>query len=129
MSDKQSVLLVDDDVDLVDALEVAFEKEGFTVYKANSGEAGLKLAKEMRPMVIVLDVMMGEKHGFKVCEELKNDPATSSIGILIFSAMSGMDDSKHNMTIGMDNAADDFLEKPMKPSEVVANVRALIARG
>lgn len=129
MSEQKTILLVDDDVNLVEALSATFQNAGYIVHKAFCGEDGLAKAREIQPSVILLDVMMGEKHGFKVCEELKKDPLTSSIGILIFSAMSGMNDPKYHRGIGLDTLADDFLEKPMKPSEVLKQVELLIARG
>lgn len=125
----KNVLFVDDDTDLVAALKATFESAGFNVHTAYSGEDGLKLAKEVKPDVIVLDVMMEGEHGFKICEDLKNDERTSSIPILIFSAMTGRGDAKYPLEIGMNTRADDFITKPMKPSEVLEHVRELIARG
>lgn len=129
MTEKKRILLVDDDKDLVEALKVTFEKAGFDVAAAYSGEDGLKLAREKKPDLIVLDVMMGGEHGFNVCKELKGNKETSSIAILIFSAMTGRGDARFPREIGMDTEADNFLEKPLKPSEVLEHVKELLARG
>ena len=129
MSESKSVLLVDDDQDLVAALKATFEKDGFTVYTAFSGEEGFRAAKGKKPNAIVLDVMMGGEHGFNICKQLKSDSETSNIPVMIFSAMTGRGEARFPLEIGMDTDADDFIEKPKKPGEVLEQVKALLARG
>jgi len=129
MTAGKTILLVDDDVNLVAALKMTFESEGFKVHTAYSGDAGLKAAREVRPDAIVLDVMMDGKHGFNVCRELKSDDKLRGIGVLIFSGMTGMNDPKYPRNVGMANEADDYLPKPAKPREVVERVKELIGRG
>jgi DNA-binding response OmpR family regulator len=129
MSESRSVLLVDDDLDLVESLKLTFEQDGFQVQTAFSGEDGYAAAIANKPDVIVLDVMMGGEHGFNICKKLKAEAATSKIPIMIFSAMTGRNEEKFPLAIGLDTDADEFIEKPKKPSEVLQQVKELLARG
>lgn len=129
MGDGKKILLIDDDVNLVAALKMAFESEGFTVHNAYNGEDGIMLAREVRPDAIVLDVMMDGKHGFNVCKELKSGADTRDIGILIFSGMAGAGDPKYPRSVGLTTEADDYLSKPATLRAVLEKVKELIARG
>ena len=77
------VLAIDDDESVLDLLERSLEKEGFRVEKARSGEEGLRLAAELRPAAITLDVLMPEMDGWAVLDALKADPALSQIPVVI----------------------------------------------
>jgi DNA-binding response OmpR family regulator len=121
------ILIVDDDVDLVEALKVVLEKRGHSVDFAYDGEAGYKKALEGSPDLVILDIMMKTKdEGFQVCYRLKNKPPTASIPILILTAVG----KETGLRFGKEDeeffCADDIAEKPVKPHELLEKVAKLV---
>jgi len=88
MERKVKILLVDDDPDFVVATRVVLESNPYEVIVAYDGDEGLKKAREERPDLIILDVIMPMKDGFMVCQQLKKDPQLSSIPVLMLTAFS-----------------------------------------
>jgi len=127
-NDKKTILVVDDDPDVVEAAKVVLESAGYNVESAGDGETGVRLAQEIRPSLIILDVMMGkETEGFHSSYQLKNDPATASIPILMVSAISektGMDFSPEKD--GDYLPVNEFLAKPVEPQELISRVKHLL---
>lgn len=116
------VLLIDDDEDAVQGLALLLQREGFTVWTALQGQAGLDLALKARPDVIVLDVMMPELDGFEVCRRLRQERVGS--GIIMLTARS--DDI--DRILGLEIGADDYVVKPCNPRELLARIKALLRR-
>jgi two-component system alkaline phosphatase synthesis response regulator PhoP len=120
------VLLIDDEPDLVEMMKMALEGR-FEVIVAYDGKEGVAKAKAEKPDAIVLDIMMPEKDGFTACRELKGDPQTASIPILIVTGVAEyFSRTKYSKMSGMEIEADDFISKPVDPNELVQRVTALL---
>jgi len=122
--DKKKILLVDDEADFVDATKFILEtKGGYDVVVAYDGVEGLAKTKSERPDLIVLDVMMPNKHGYKMCEELKASEAYRDIPVvLLTSVASHIKDTEYTHRMGMETEADDYIEKPVKPDELLKTI-------
>lgn len=118
------ILIVDDDLETLRLIRVMMERQGYEVSTANSGELAISNAKKERPDLIVLDIMMPVVDGYQVAREIRNDPATTNIPILMFTAKSQVDDK----VAGYEAGADDFLTKPVHPAELAAHVKTLLEK-
>ncbi len=130
MGDKSKVLVVDDDPDFVEATKLILEKKGgYNVVTAYDGVEGLEKVKSEKPDVIVLDVMMPEKDGYTMCAELKADSELCGIPVLLLTAVvSHISDTKYTPRMGMETEADDYLDKPAEPAEILKRVGILIGK-
>jgi DNA-binding response OmpR family regulator len=120
-----TVLVVDDDPVILKLLEVNFQMEGFEVLTAADGEAGMSVARARRPDVIVSDIMMPKVNGLELVKQLKADPDTEGIPIILLSAKAQSSDVRQ----GMEAGADDYVTKPFEPLELVDRVHRLIGAG
>jgi len=128
MQGPRKVLVIDDEPDLVEMIRMALERM-FVVTTAFNGKEGVAKAREDRPDVIVLDVMMPEKDGFTACKELKEDPSTASIPVIILTGVAEhFGRTKFHRLGGMEIEADDFIPKPVDPNELVRRVTALLKK-
>jgi two-component system, OmpR family, response regulator RegX3 len=116
-----SVLVVEDEAAITDALQYAFELEGFAFESASTGRAGLEAARRLRPSVIVLDVMLPGMSGLDVCRQLRSE---SDVPIIMLTARGAEADKVAGLELG----ADDYLTKPFSMRELVARVRAQVRR-
>jgi DNA-binding response OmpR family regulator len=121
---EDTVLVVEDENDVVDLLRYHFKKAGFKVEIANSGDAGLSAVRSGRPDAVVLDLMLPGMTGLEVCRALKADIETASIPVLMLTARSEVKDRVKGLEIG----ADDYVTKPFSPKEVVLRVQGLLRR-
>ena len=119
-----TILLVDDEPDILELLAYNLAKEGFTVHTASNGREGLALAKEIVPDVILLDVMMPEMDGVEACTEIRNDH-TLDHSVVAFLTARGED---YSQIAGFEAGADDYIMKPIKPKVLVSRVKALLRR-
>ena len=117
-----TVLVVDDDPVILKLLEVNFEMEGFVVLTAKDGDEGLDRARNDRPDLVISDIMMPKKSGLELVEELKHDPSTEAIPVILLSAKAQAADQRQ----GLDAGADDYVTKPFEPLELVERVNRLI---
>ncbi len=126
----EKILIVDDDPDLVESVRIILESKGYEVEAAYDGIEGLEKVKEFQPDLIVLDVMMPKKNGYEVCKELKSDPKYSSIPILLLTAVVSQIPSSSQYTLdqGMETEADDYVDKPVEPEELVRRVEVLLGK-
>ena len=115
----KTVLIADDEADIVETLAFMLEAQEFTVITASDGEAALMKAKEERPDLVLLDVMMPKINGYKVCRLLKFDKQYSNIPILMLTARSQDEDR----AIGEETGADEYITKPFDIEEVVEKVK------
>jgi len=120
----REILVIDDEKDIVQTIEYNLLKEDFKVAKAYDGQAGLKLAKEKIPDLIILDLMLPTIPGTEVCKILKNNPETKNIPIIMLSAKG----SETDKIVGLELGADDYITKPFSMRELVARVRAILKR-
>ena len=119
-----TILVIDDDPVILQLLQVNFEMEGFTVITAADGQEGVERTRADRPDVIVSDVMMPRKSGLELVAELKGDPATSSIPVLLLTAKAQQAD----IASGLEQGADDYVTKPFEPLELVDRVNRLLTK-
>ena len=115
------VLVVDDDPVIVKLLQVNFEMEGYQVLTASDGEEGLRQAREHKPDVVLLDVMMPKMDGLQVAVALRSDPDTIAIPILLLSAKAQAADVQAGKDV-----ADDYITKPFDPLELLDRVSRLL---
>lgn len=116
----KTILLVDDDVILVEMYNERLKMEGFNVLIAKNGDEGLKLAKEKKPDLILLDIMMPKINGLDVLRELKADSATKGIPVLLLTALIQESDRVKGLTEG----ADDYIVKSeTMPAEVMEKIK------
>lgn len=118
------VLLVDDDIDTLRLVGMMLESKGYEILAASSGEKALTLAKNDRPDLIILDIMMPGINGFDLTQAIRQDERTKDIPIIIFTAKTGMEDKVRGLELG----ADAYLTKPISTRELLAHVKAVIAR-
>ncbi len=117
-----TVLVVDDDPVIQKLLQVNFEMEGYDVVIAGDGEEGLALAREERPDVVLLDVMMPKMNGLDVAAAMRADEITEAIPIIMLSAKAQASD----VQAGLDLGVDDYVTKPFDPLELLERVGALL---
>jgi len=123
------ILIVDDDPDLVEAVTMILESKDYDVIAAYGGIEGLEKAKTEDPDLIVLDVMMPDKDGYAVCKELKADPQYTKIPILLLTAVvSKISTTRYTQQMGLETEADDYIDKPVEPAELVKRIEVLLGR-
>ena len=122
---EKTILVIDDDIDLVEIIRVTLENQGFKVIDAQTGERGLAMAKEQDPDLILLDVMMGKvDEGFQVAYQLRSDDVTAETPILMLTAVT--DQTGFDFDPARDKdflPVNEFLEKPVSPRDLVDMIR------
>lgn len=120
-----NILIVDDEPDVLDMLANHLQKSGnFHPLTARDGEAGIRLAREEVPALIVLDLMLPKMSGLEVCRILKSDGTTRHIPIIMLTAKA----EEVDRIVGLEFGADDYVTKPFSPREVVLRIRAILRR-
>ena len=121
------ILIVDDDPDIVESVTLVLQKSNHEVLQAYGGVEGLEKAKKEKPDAIILDVMMPDKDVYEVCKELKGDAQYSDIPILLLTAVvSKIPSTTYTHRMGMETEADDYVDKPVEPTELVRLVERLL---
>ena len=121
---QSTVLVVDDESDVIDLIRYKLRGAGFAVLEANDGLTALRMAREHRPDLVVLDLMLPEMAGEEVCRQLKADADTAAIPVLMLTAKGQASERIAGLEIG----ADDYLLKPFSPRELVLRVEAVLRR-
>ena len=124
MERKFTVLVVDDEEDILEFLSYNLKKEGFNLILANNGNKGLELVKKHKPDLVILDVMMPEMDGIEVCEKIREIEDLDDVLILFLTARS--DD--YSELAGFSAGADDYITKPIKPKLLISRVKAILRR-
>ncbi len=119
-----TILVVDDEEDIVELLSYNLKKEGFRVHTASDGKMAIKKAKEIVPDLILLDVMMPEMDGIEACGEIRAEDSLAST-LIAFLTARGED---YSQIAGLDAGADDYITKPIKPKVLISRVNALLRR-
>ncbi|MBU0964488.1 response regulator [Patescibacteria group bacterium] len=122
---KSKILLVEDDKMLADMYITKFSKEGMEVIRAEDGEKGLKIAKEIKPDLILLDIIMPKLDGFAVLKELKKDPGMGNTHILLLTNLGQSEDVEKGQELGAD---DYFIKANHTPAEIVEKVKYLLTK-
>jgi len=121
---KQTILVIDDERDLLDLIEYNLKKEGFKVFKAENGEEGISKAKEHRPDLILLDIMMPKMDGLEAVEIMRKDDDLKKTPIIFLTARS---DEKTEID-GLNKGGDDYITKPISTTKLVSRIKAVLRR-
>jgi phosphate regulon transcriptional regulator PhoB len=119
------ILVVEDEQDVAELLRYHFTKEGYDVVVAGNGTDAVKRARDVRPELILLDIMVPQLNGWEVCRRLKAEEETRAIPIIMVTGRVEEGDK----VLGFELGADDYVTKPFSPRELVARVRAVVRRG
>jgi two-component system phosphate regulon response regulator PhoB len=122
MSDR--ILVVDDEADITALVAYHLAKSGYRVSTANNGADALRTAREERPDLVILDLMLPGLSGYDVLEELRRAPDTKQVGVILLTARREEPDRVRGLTLG----ADDYVVKPFSPQELVLRVQAVMRR-
>ena len=122
MERKKTVLIVEDEKNIVDIVRFNLQREGYDTLEAYDGEAGLALAREKKPDLILLDVMMPKMMGFDVCRALRAEG--DNVPVIILTAR----EEEEDKILGLEIGADDYITKPFSMRELMARVKANIRR-
>jgi len=122
MEKKRTVLIVDDEERNVRLLTAMLSQENYNIVSALNGKDALEMVDDMRPDLILLDVMMMGMNGFVICNKIKSNSKTSHIPVIMVTVLTGKEDRMK----AMDAGADDFLSKPLSRNELSVRVRSLI---
>jgi two-component system, OmpR family, alkaline phosphatase synthesis response regulator PhoP len=121
---KKTLLLVEDNEDLLEVLRLTFEAEGYRCILAKDGESALKKCRTFGPDLVLLDLMLPGIDGIEVCTQLKRDRALNQIPVLMLTAKS----EESDVVLGLGVGAEDYITKPARPRELVARVRNILRR-
>lgn len=121
---KIKILLVDDEPDILDFVSYNLKAEGYKVHTASSGRSGVSKAREVKPDLILLDVMMPEMDGIEACDHIRRLPGLENT-IIAFLTARGED---YSQVAGFEAGADDYITKPVKPKVLMSRIKALLRR-
>lgn len=124
MKDNSTILIVDDEVDILEFLEYNLKKEDFDVHTASSGRKAIEIAQKVNPDLIILDVMMPDLDGIETCKELRDIPSLKNTLIAFLTARN----EDYSQIAGFDAGADDYINKPIKPRVLVSRIKAILRR-
>ena len=122
MSEKKRILIIEDETELVKAIQIRLEQAGYEVLDAYDGQEGLEKAKKEKPDLIILDLMLPKMDGHKVCGLLKKDTRFAKIPIIILTAKAQESDEKLSFEVG----ADAYITKPFQHEVVLAKIKELL---
>ena len=120
----QTILLVDDERDIVEFLQYNLEKEGYKVFTANDGLEGVEMAQKVSPDLILMDVMMPRMDGIEACQMIRQDLQLNSPLIAFLTSRA----EDYSQVAGFEAGADDYITKPIRPRLLVSKVEALLRR-
>jgi DNA-binding response OmpR family regulator len=118
------IVVADDEQDIVELVAIGLERAGYVVHRADDGEQALVLIREHRPDVAILDVAMPKLDGFELTRQLRSDPETSEIKIMLLTARV----QESDVNAGLAAGAHDYVSKPFSPKELQERVAALLHR-
>ena len=121
---KQSILIVDDEIDVLMSMSELLEHAGYETITAKNGEQALILIQEKRPHLIILDLMLPDMNGYQICEKIRQDIVLRHIPVIMFTGMDAMDIELQALDFG----ADDYMIKSIRPARLLAKIRSLIQR-
>ena len=124
MQQKKTILVVDDERDLLDLIEYNLKKEGYDVLKAEDGLEGIRMAKKYKPDLVLLDIMMPKMNGLEACEQIREDDEIKHTPIIFLTAKNDEKTEVRCLNLG----ADDFLTKPISTAKLVSRITAVLRR-
>lgn len=119
---KETILIVDDEEDIIELIKYNLKNEGYSILTALSGEHAMKMAKQFSPDLIVLDLMLPGIDGLEVTKYLRNDEQTQDIPIVMLTAKG----EEADIVTGLELGANDYISKPFSPKVLVARIRAIL---
>jgi two-component system phosphate regulon response regulator PhoB len=120
----ESILIVDDEQDVVDLVAFNLQRAGYKTVSAHDGATALQRAREQQPALVVLDLMLPGMDGTEICKRLKAEPKTASIPIIMLTAKA----EEVDRVVGLELGADDYVTKPFSPRELVLRVKSILRR-
>jgi DNA-binding response OmpR family regulator len=117
---RSRIVIIEDEPDIVEVISYNLKREGYQVSSAARGDDGINLVRNKAPSLVILDLMLPGVDGLSVCQQLKADPLTKDIPIIIVSAK----EEESDVVIGLGLGADDYVAKPFSPRELLARVKA-----
>ena len=121
---KKTILVVEDEEDILELVTYNLTREGYKVVPKKTGEAGLDAARKLKPDLVVLDLMLPGLDGLEVCRLMKRDPSTERVPIVMFTARG----EEADVVAGLELGADDYITKPFSPRVMVARLKAVLRR-
>ena len=118
------MLVIDDDPVILELLRVNFEIEGFDVVTAKDGDEGFALASELQPDIVISDIMMPRRDGLQLLHDLRADPRTEDLPVILLSAKAQKSEVEH----GLDMGADDYITKPFDPIQLIDRLNAVMGK-
>tara|TARA_Y100001978_G_C23695521_1_gene437299 strand:- start:2064 stop:2741 length:678 start_codon:yes stop_codon:yes gene_type:complete len=119
-----TILVVDDELDILEFVGYNLRKEGYTVLTANNGLTAIEIAQEKTPDLVILDVMMPDMDGIETCERMRAIPKLTNTIITFLTARS----EDYSQIAGLEAGADDYITKPIRPKVLLSRVKALLRR-
>jgi DNA-binding response OmpR family regulator len=121
---QKHIIIIEDEQDILEVLEYNLNREGYKVSIASDGNVGLKMVRQDKPDLVLLDIMLPEIDGLEICKFLKSDPSTRDIPIIMVTAK----EEESDVVLGLGLGADDYVSKPFSPKELIARIKALLRR-
>ncbi|MDH3392867.1 MAG: response regulator transcription factor [Desulfobulbaceae bacterium] len=122
---KKLILVIEDEEDILELIAYNLQKEGARVKTSQSGEEGVRLAQQLRPDLILLDLMLPGINGFEVCRRLKQNKETRLIPLIMVTARG----EETDIVTGLELGADDYITKPFSPKVLIARIQTVLRRG
>ncbi|MDT8398306.1 MAG: response regulator [Pseudomonadales bacterium] len=122
---KKKIVVVEDEPDILEVLTYNLRREGYEVESAHNGTIALSLINKVIPHLVLLDLMLPGMDGIEICRQLKNNPATRNVLIIMVTAKG----EESDVVLGLGVGADDYIAKPFSPKELIARVKAVSRRG
>ena len=122
---RETVLVVEDEEDILEVIRYNLSREGYRVSGVRDGEEGLRRIRKDNPNLVLLDLMLPGLDGLEICRRLKEDPVTRAIPLVMVTAKG----EESDVVLGLGLGADDYIVKPFSPRELVARVKAVLRRG
>jgi phosphate regulon transcriptional regulator PhoB len=122
---REKIIVIEDEADILEVIQYNLTREGYQVLTSKDGEEGLAQVRQEAPDLVLLDLMLPGLDGIEVCKQLKQNPVTRSIPIIMVTAKG----EESDIVLGLGVGADDYITKPFSPKELVARVKAVLRRG
>ncbi|MFN5784630.1 MAG: response regulator transcription factor, partial [Flavobacteriia bacterium] len=119
-----TILLVDDEPDIIEFLQYNLKKEGYKVFTATNGEEGVKMTQQMNPSLILMDIMMPKMDGIEACQVIRKDLNITQPIIAFLTSRS----EDYSQIAGFEAGADDYITKPVRPRLLISKVESLLRR-
>jgi DNA-binding response OmpR family regulator len=122
MAKKKTVLIVEDEENIANAQKLILE-DHYSIHLASDGEMGLQMIKQLKPDLVILDLMLPNRGGYDICFNMQQDPELSKVKVLMVTALNQSVDRQKGVLVG----ADSYLTKPFEPSQLLGEVKRLLS--